>query len=100
MENRASKGSDSKVISIQTPFLSIDEASKFLKVAKSTLYGWNHQKRILRFPVRYHGSKPVYLAEELRLWSDLQNETHLKDFKAFVEAALAYREQEELKQGA
>ena len=45
----------------------------FLKVKRSTIYGWIHRRRVMKFPVRYHGRKPVFLIEELRKWSDEQN---------------------------
>lgn len=48
-------------------FLTIQTASDFLKVKVSTLYAWVHQRKI---PFRKHGSRVVFEAVELRLWSE------------------------------
>jgi len=68
-----SKKKLAEVIQLQSPFLDVREAGLFLKVKRSTIYGWIHKKRVLKFPVRYHGRKPVFLIEDLKRWSDERN---------------------------
>lgn len=48
-------------------FLTILDASEFLKVKISTLYAWVYQRKI---PFRKHGSRVVFVASELREWSE------------------------------
>ncbi len=60
-------------LKIQTPFLNVIEAGKFLKVEKSTIYAWIHRRKAMRFPVRYHGRKPVFMIDELMKWSNERN---------------------------
>jgi predicted DNA-binding transcriptional regulator AlpA len=58
---------------IESPFLNVIEAGQFLRVKTSTIYSWIHKKEIMKFPVRYHGRKPVFLLDELKKWSDERN---------------------------
>lgn len=51
----------------QSEFLTIAEASLFMKVKVSTLYAWVYQRKI---PFRKHGSRVVFEAVELRAWSE------------------------------
>lgn len=48
-------------------------AARDLVVSVSTIYGWSHRCQKLRFPLRKHGRKSVFLREELRIWSDWRN---------------------------
>ena len=50
-------------------FLNISEASEFLRVKKSTLYGWVHERRI---PFRKHGKLLIFSASDLVAWSSRQ----------------------------
>lgn len=51
----------------ESKFLTIKEASDFLKVKVSTLYAWVYQRRI---PFRKHGSRVVFDSLELQAWSE------------------------------
>ena len=61
----------------RTPFLDVEEAGKYLKVKKSTIYAWIQRKKRLNFPVRYHGRKPVFHEEDLVQWSNDRNKLSL-----------------------
>lgn len=50
-------------------FLNIGEAADLLRVTKSTVYAWVHQKRI---PHRKHGGKLVFSRIDLLDWSEGQ----------------------------
>lgn len=60
-------------IKFDSPFLDITQSAAYMKVKVSTIYHWVHQKKRTQIPVRYHGRKIVFLAEELKRWSDIQN---------------------------
>lgn len=49
-----------------TDFMNIDAAAEFLKVKRSTLYAWVHQRRI---PHRKHGRRLVFARQDLENWS-------------------------------
>jgi predicted DNA-binding transcriptional regulator AlpA len=53
-------------------FLDINEAAQFLRISPRTLYGWINRKK-MGLPVRDHGRRKVFLASELKAWSDRQN---------------------------
>lgn len=53
-------------------FLDINEAAEFLKISPRTLYGWIRRKQ-KDLPSRKHGRRVVFLASELKEWSDRQN---------------------------
>lgn len=62
---------------VDTPFLDIAEAAAFLKIEPSTLYAWIHKKK-KKLPVRYHGRRVVFVADELKGWSDTQNKAQAR----------------------
>jgi excisionase family DNA binding protein len=49
-----------------TDFMDIDSAASFLKIKRSTLYAWVHQRRI---PHRKHGRRLVFARQDLENWS-------------------------------
>jgi excisionase family DNA binding protein len=49
-----------------TDFMEIEVAAEFLRVKRSTLYAWVHQRRI---PHRKHGRRLVFARQELENWS-------------------------------
>ena len=51
----------------KSEFLTIRDAAEFMKVKVSTLYAWVYQRKI---PFRKHGSRVVFVAGELRDWSE------------------------------
>jgi len=51
-------------------FLTIEETSSLLRVTKSTLYTWVHQRKI---PFRKHGGRVVFNKQELDDWSREQS---------------------------
>jgi len=55
---------------ISGEFLTIDEASSFLRITKSTLYTWVNQRKI---PFRKHGGRVVFNRQELDDWSKKQS---------------------------
>ena len=48
-------------------FLNVIEAAAFLRVKKSTIYAWVHQRRL---PFRKHGNRLVFSQIELEKWSN------------------------------
>lgn len=48
-------------------FTGVEGAALFLRVSKSTIYAWVHQKKI---PYRKHGRKLIFCRDELKKWSD------------------------------
>lgn len=61
------------VVDFGIRFLNTAEAAEFLRVKISTIYAWIHKRETMKFPVRYHGRKPVFLLDDLKKWSDEQN---------------------------
>jgi len=58
-------------------FLTLSEAAIFLRVTKSTIYAWVHQRRL---PFRKHGRLLVFSIDELLAWSESQKfSNELKD---------------------
>lgn len=66
-------------MSDKSPFVDVQEASRFLGIKISTLYGWVHERRI---PFRKHGRKLVFELEALKLWSQ-NNASQPLDEKTF-----------------
>jgi excisionase family DNA binding protein len=60
-----------KAVEIESPFLTPGQAAAYLKVKTSTIYAWSRRKK-LKFPVRRHGARLLFLQEELKRWSDSQ----------------------------
>lgn len=52
-----------------TVLMDVVAAADFLKVRRSTLYSWVHQRRI---PYRKHGRRVVFSRKDLEIWSQSQ----------------------------
>ncbi|MGE0851998.1 MAG: helix-turn-helix domain-containing protein [Hyphomicrobiaceae bacterium] len=55
----------------ESPFLTIDEAARFMRVNRRTLD--NHRWKQTGPPYRRHGGRIVYHLEDVKRWSDEQN---------------------------
>lgn len=57
-----------KSMSTEGPnFLTVKEAADLLRISPQTVYSWVHQRKI---PYRKHGSRLVFLKQELQKFSD------------------------------
>ena len=54
-------------------FLEVSEAAELLRVKPKTIYTWISQNKV---PVRYAGSRPVFLLSELLQWTLPDNDRH------------------------
>ena len=50
----------------ENTYLNVDEAAKFLRISKSTLYKYTHLRKI---HFRKHGNKLIFEKQELIKWS-------------------------------
>jgi hypothetical protein len=58
---------------MQIVFLEVDEAAALLRVKPKTISTWISHGRI---PVRYAGTKPVFLLAELLIWTLPEDDKH------------------------
>lgn len=57
-------------------FLTVDETAELLRVSKATIYDWIY-KRLL--PYRKHGSRVLFLKQDLMKWSSASEVNALSD---------------------
>jgi excisionase family DNA binding protein len=53
---------------VDSPFLNVEEAALYMKVAKGTVYQMIHKRKESKLPVRYQGRKPIFVIDELKEW--------------------------------
>lgn len=50
-------------------FYDVKEAAAYIKVTKGTLYQMIYKKETTKIPVKYNGSKPIFIIDELKKWA-------------------------------